>query len=205
MRLHYLFDPLCGWCYGAARLVEALATAPGPALPLELWPGALFPDPVRIAPGMRAHIVQADRQIARLTGANFGAAYLARIGDPAREVTLWSVPLIAALAAGPRERQRELLAALQHAHYVLGRDLADGEVLAEIAAAHGVDAALLASAAHAQATGAWIRAARQLMARAGIGGFPGFVLERDGRLQVLDHQAAYRDPQILVEYIASIK
>lgn len=198
MTLHYIFDPLCGWCYGAAQLVHALAARLDAATPLQLWPGALFPEPVRIAPGMRAHIVEADKRIAQLTGAPFGAAYLARIGDPAVLVSLWSVPLIAALAAAPRERQLELLEALQRAHYVDGRDLADAAVLDELAGAHGTDPALLRSAANAQAANAWIRAARQLMARAGVGGFPAFVLEQDGQLQVLDHQAAYQDPEILI-------
>jgi putative protein-disulfide isomerase len=26
--LHYIFDPLCGWCYGAAPLVAAARTVP---------------------------------------------------------------------------------------------------------------------------------------------------------------------------------
>ncbi|MEG1327174.1 MAG: DsbA family protein, partial [Janthinobacterium sp.] len=26
--LHYIFDPLCGWCYGAAPLVEAARAVP---------------------------------------------------------------------------------------------------------------------------------------------------------------------------------
>ena len=27
--LHYIYDPLCGWCYGAAPLVEAARAVPG--------------------------------------------------------------------------------------------------------------------------------------------------------------------------------
>lgn len=27
--LHYIFDPLCGWCYGAAPLVKAAQSLPG--------------------------------------------------------------------------------------------------------------------------------------------------------------------------------
>lgn len=207
MQLHYIFDPLCGWCYGAARLVRALADASGAVPLLRLWPGALFPEPVQVAPGMRAHIVEADRRIARLTGAAFGAAYLARIGDPAQAVTLWSVPLIAALAAAPRERQLELLEALQRAHYVDGRDLSDSAVLTAVAAAHGgaAAAALLRSSANAQAANAWISAARQMMTRAGAGGFPAFVVEREGQLRWLDHQQAYAAPELFIEHIRSLQ
>ncbi|WP_353611301.1 hypothetical protein [Paracidovorax avenae] len=38
--LHYLFDPLCGWCYGAGGTVAELAALPGVAL--RLLPSGLF-------------------------------------------------------------------------------------------------------------------------------------------------------------------
>ena len=39
MQVHYLFDPLCGWCYGAAPLVRAITAQLPPEIPLRLWPG----------------------------------------------------------------------------------------------------------------------------------------------------------------------
>ena len=30
--LHYIFDPLCGWCYAAAPLVKAARSVPGVTL-----------------------------------------------------------------------------------------------------------------------------------------------------------------------------
>ena len=38
--LQYLFDPLCGWCYGAAPTVSALLETSG--LSIELLPTGLF-------------------------------------------------------------------------------------------------------------------------------------------------------------------
>lgn len=26
--IHYFFDPMCGWCYGASDLIEPLVTSP---------------------------------------------------------------------------------------------------------------------------------------------------------------------------------
>ena len=39
-RLHYLFDPLCGWCYGVAPLIAAAAGVPG--LEIELHGGGML-------------------------------------------------------------------------------------------------------------------------------------------------------------------
>lgn len=205
MQVDYVFDPLCGWCYGASRLVQALAAAP--SVSLRLWPGALFPEPLQVGAGMRSHIVESDKRIAALTGVEFGAAYLARIGDPGRAVTLWSVPVIAALAAAPEKARIAMLEALQRAHYVQGRDLADAGVLAEVARETGLDAAAFGARmqdrAHAQAAAQWIRESREMMGRTGVGGFPAFLAERDGRLVPLDHQSAYADPQAWVTRLAA--
>jgi putative protein-disulfide isomerase len=208
MQLHYIFDPLCGWCYGASRLARVLARRLSPEVPLRLWPGALFPEPVPVEAGMRAHIVSADQRIAAMTGAQFGPAYLERIGDPARPVTLWSVPVIAALAGAPPDLQLGLLEALQHAHYVQGRDLADGVTLAAVARETGLGGAAfearMQDPAHARAVSQWINEARALMARTGTGGFPAFVAEKDGKMLVVDHQAAYADPEPLAEQLAAL-
>jgi 2-hydroxychromene-2-carboxylate isomerase len=40
IQITYLFDPLCGWCYGAATLLEQLVTRPDFAV--ELAPTGLF-------------------------------------------------------------------------------------------------------------------------------------------------------------------
>ena len=208
MKIHYLFDPLCGWCYGASRLVHALSERLAPVAPLQLWPGALFPEPVTVERGMRAHIVQADARIHALTGAMFGKAYVERIGNPANTVTLWSVPVIAAIALGQSQERLALLEAMQRAHYVDGLDLADPEVLAGVAVQAGVDPAryeaTMRSPAHAQATAMWIRQSQALMEQSGARGFPTFLVEKGGSMMLVDHQAAYRDPAALIAHIEGL-
>jgi putative protein-disulfide isomerase len=183
-------------------LEESLA----PDIPLRLWPGALFPEPVPIEAGMRAHILEADQRIHEMTGAQFGAAYNARIGDPACAIKLWSVPPIAALGAVPVERQLDFLELLQRAHYVGGHDLSDPATLAQLAATAGLDetafSATLKTADHGKSVGEWIGQARALMAQAGISGFPGYVLETGQRLYRLDHTAAYENP---ADFIAQVE
>lgn len=38
--VNYLFDPLCGWCYGASSVVSRIQAEPG--LKLHLMPAGLF-------------------------------------------------------------------------------------------------------------------------------------------------------------------
>ena len=40
----YLFDPLCGWCYGAAPAVQRLAKDPSVSLALACCASSVVPD-----------------------------------------------------------------------------------------------------------------------------------------------------------------
>lgn len=189
--LHYIFDPLCGWCYAAAPLAEAAARVPG--LRLALHGGGMLIDENRrpITPQWRAYVVPHDRRIAQLTGQPFGEAYFEGLLRDADAVMDSEPPTTAILAAEALAgRGLELLHRLQRAHYVEGRRIAEPAVLAAAAAELGLDPAAF-GAACAELAGAptrqHIAASRRLLDRAGTPGFPTFALESaDGRLAALD-------------------
>jgi putative protein-disulfide isomerase len=72
--LHYIYDPLCGWCYGAEPLVRAAQGIPG--LALEMHAGGLWPQATHLPEATRRYIQQADARIAAMSGQPFGSAYL---------------------------------------------------------------------------------------------------------------------------------
>ncbi|ATO32710.1 hypothetical protein DZA65_01784 [Dickeya dianthicola] len=80
--LHYVFDPLCGWCYGASPTVAALAYHP--AFRLELSPSGLFADEGARSMNdeFAAYAWSNDQRIARLTGQPFSERYRQQVlGD----------------------------------------------------------------------------------------------------------------------------
>ena len=76
--LHYVYDPLCGWCYAAAPMVAAAIEA---GVHVSLHGGALWPTPTTLAPDQAAHIRTSDLRIAALTSQSFGAGNFFR-GTP---------------------------------------------------------------------------------------------------------------------------
>jgi len=130
----YLFDPLCGWCYGATPALDKLASTIG--IDLKLAPTGLFSG--EGARPMDAEFAtyawSNDQRIARLSGQVFSDAYrrncLLKAG-----VTFDSGPATLALSAVERSapaRERETLKAIQNARYVDGRDITKLSVLSEI-------------------------------------------------------------------------
>ncbi len=189
--LHYIFDPLCGWCYAAAPLVEAARRVPG--LSIALHGGGMMTGPNRraITPQWRDHVMPHDQRIAQLSGQPFGAAYFDGLLRDTSAVMDSAPPTTAILAAEQLGgRGLDLLHRLQQAHYVEGRRIADAPVLAASAADIGLDPAGFASTFEALAgapTAAHFAQSREWLRAAGGQGFPTFALQAgDGPPSRLD-------------------
>lgn len=190
--LHYIFDPMCGWCYAAAPLVDAARSVPG--LKVEFHGGGMMTGANRraISPQWREYVMPHDRRIAELTGQPFGEAYFEGLLRDTGAVMDSEPPTTAILAA---EALRpggglDMIHRLQRAHYVEGRRVADTDVLGAVAVELGFDAEAFASTfarLSGEATSQHIAASRQLLQRTGGQGFPTFVLmQPDGRASRVD-------------------
>lgn len=184
--LHYIFDPMCGWCYAAAPLVDAARSVPG--LSVEFHGGGMMTGANRrpITAQWREYVMPHDRRIAELTGQPFGEGYFEGLLRDTGAVMDSEPPTTAVLAAEALRTGGglDMIHRLQRAHYVEGRRIADVGVLASVAVELGFDAEAFAEASarlSGEATAQHIAASRQLLQRAGGQGFPTFVLvQADG-------------------------
>lgn len=203
--LHYIYDPLCGWCYGAAPLVKAAREV------LLVIPrgGGMMAGAHRqnVTPRLREFVSPHDLRIAQLSGQPFGEGYHDGLLRDTSAV-LDSVPPTAAMLAAEALAGRglDMLARLQVAHYVEGQRIAERSVLIAAAAGLGLDASGFAAALDRQmgeGVQAHIRETRALMARVGAQGFPSFVLESEGVLKCLDIAGFLGHPQDFQAWLRS--
>lgn len=186
--LHYIHDPLCGWCYGAAPLVKAAREL----LPVQAHGGGMMAGPARraVTAELRAFVLPHDRRIAQLSGQPFGAAYRDGLLNDTSAVLDSQPPIAAMLAADTLAgRGLDLLARMQTAHYVEGRRIADAAVLEELATDIGLDREAFATtlrAANGEAVQRHIGDTRALMQRLGVHGFPSFALEEAAGWRLID-------------------
>jgi putative protein-disulfide isomerase len=191
--LHYLYDPLCGWCYCAEPLVNAASKVEG--LTIAMHGGGLWPEPTRLPPESRAYIRQMDERAARISGQPYGKAYLEDLlPDPT--MTLESRPPTAAVLAAEAVAGAGLamLRAIQHAHYERGLRVVEPEVLTDIAAEIGLDRAGFEAERQAAPVDQHIASTRRMMQQIGAGGFPAFVLELGEQWFAVPHQQFASDP-----------
>jgi len=176
--LHYIHDPLCGWCYAASPLLNAAAAMPD--CEIRLHGGALWPEPTVLPPAMREQIRSADQRIARLTGQTFGRKYHEEL-LPSDALVLHSRPTLAAVLAareiaGPTG-ELAMLNAIQRANYVEARHVVQEATLQALAEQLGFDVAAFNDAFARAPVDAHVREARQWMARIGAAGFPAACVE----------------------------
>jgi putative protein-disulfide isomerase len=195
--LHYIYDPLCGWCYGAAPLVAAARDI----VTVRLHGGGMMagPNRRRVTAQFRSFVAHHDQRIAQISGQKFGERYTERLLRDTSAVLDSEPPISAVLAADQMaSRGLDMLARLQVAHYVEGRRIADPAVLVCVAMELGLVAPLFENTltrVEGEPTRRHISESRALLERVGAQGFPTFALEADGRFSVIDVGAHFGHPQ----------
>lgn len=208
--IHYLFDPLCGWCYGATGTVTEVAGMAG--VTLQLQPTGFFSGEGARQMGdeFAAYAWSSDQRIERLTGKRFTEQYRQQVlGDP--EGVLDSGPATIALCAvwlTSPDKELEALEAIQHARYVGGRNITSlatlGAILESLDLKDAAARLLLPDADLMIAHRARVVRAQSLMQQVGARGVPTLILESAGRRRVMDHTAAYSDPCSLLTELEAV-
>lgn len=207
--LHYIYDPLCGWCYAAAPLVEAARSVPG--LAIELHAGGMLSgaNARRIDARWRDYAMPHDRRIAQASGQPFGDAYFDGLLRDTTAVMDSTPPIAAVLAAQQLSgRGLDLLHRLQRAHYVEGRRIADTDTLRALASDIGLDGEAFAAAMRqleGEPAARHIEESRNSLSAVGGHGFPTFALERPGQgWAVLDIGPYLGRPAAWGDHLASL-
>lgn len=208
--LYYLYDPLCGWCYGAMPALAALRSSG--AVRIELLPTGLFAGTGARAmdADFAAFAWSNDQRIERATGQPFTEAY--RVGVLADRTqrfdsgpATWALTAVASTDPG---KEYEVLKAIQQARYGLGHDVTSVPVLAGLLRALGLEgaAALIAHASEdlIVANDARITNAQIALQAFGARGVPTFILESGHTRSLLVTHTVFSDPDDLVNQVKAV-
>lgn len=207
IKLHYVHDPLCGWCYAAAPLVKAARES---SLEVVAHAGGMLAGTRRraVTDEWRRFVMPHDQRIAQLSGQPFGPAYFDGLLRDHSAVFDSAPPTTAMLAADELGgRGLDLLARMQTAHYVEGRRIADREVLIELALGIGLVREAFVAAFDRLAgapTEAHFVDSSRLLHRIGGQGFPTFALERNDGFELVASAPYLGKPQAWKDHLAQL-
>jgi putative protein-disulfide isomerase len=204
----YLFDPLCGWCYGASPAIQRLGQEA--SITLELAPTGLFSGGDRTMSAEFADYAWSnDVRIEKMTGQRFSTQYRSQVlGQHGRpfDSSAASIALTAVAHTAPGQ-ELAALKALQEARYVDGLDTCAPEGVDAVLRAQGLDAAADLLAAHdadlQQRHDARVQQARRLMKMHGAQGVPAMLVNTGDGARLLRGDALYGGFDNLMAAIAA--
>ena len=206
MKLIYIADPMCSWCYGFGRTMDALLLEPGPAGPLHLalLMGGLRPYTTEpLGPHKADEIAGHWRHVAQASGQPF----VDEAHNPMRrdgfiyDTEPASRAVVTVRSHWPKAMWR-MFKGVQQAFYAEGLDVTQAANLATVAERAGIARAEFAPAFASQAMR---DATAQDFAQAqawGIRGFPALLAEQADGLQWLCQ--GYASAEVLRERLTSL-
>lgn len=202
--IHYFFDPMCGWCFGATPLAEILFNTPN--VNLVLHPGGMIKRR-EMDDSFRMMAQDHDKEIALQTGQLFSQAYHKKL---ASDETIVLDSYITAQAISVMEKLNnkgfEMLKAIQQAHYQYALDVSEPNTLAIIAKELGIEESqwLSLMALGSLAIKHEMQKSHSLMKHWGIRGFPTFIMEGEDKLDRLPHTNYYAEPEKWKNFIEQL-
>lgn len=184
----YLFDPLCGWCYGFSDTIFRFSEKFNADYEFVAIPGGMITGE-RIAPfaTMQTYISGAYQRVENMTGVKFGESYLTSL-LPSKQILMDSEPPSRAIVTFRTFDSNQSIAfakALQKAHYQEGKDYNDSSWYAPLAAEFGIDPDEFQSRfeeekmiQHVQEEFAWVK-------ESGVQGYPTVVLRNGSKYYML--------------------
>ncbi|WP_299794380.1 DsbA family protein [uncultured Shewanella sp.] len=180
VRLYYVYDPMCSWCWGyAPTWLKLQAELQRAGIEVEYRLGGLAPDSDEpMAEDMQRFLEQTWQQINRELGTEFNHDFW-QLCNPRRS----TYPACrAALIARASGLEQAMVQSIQQAYYLEARNPSDIETLTDIAASIGLDADRFTSQIHSNSLDRCLMEEIDGVRRLPIRGFPSLVLEHGGEL-----------------------
>lgn len=186
--LVYVYDALCGWCYGFSPVMKRLHETYRDQLNFDVLSGGMIMGN-RVGPigQVAPYISRAYKQVEDRTGVTFGEGFLKNVLEPGTAVFSSEKPGIA-LTVFKAERPGEAVSFahdLQRAVYFDGRDLQADETYADLVQPHGLDGAIFVENLNSFRFKQKTYAEFQAVSRLGVTGFPTVLLLTPEKAYVL--------------------
>lgn len=195
VKVHYFYDPMCGWCYGAMSLLTSIVA--NAEIKLELHPGGMIASKT-IDANFRDIILASDKRIAKMTGVSFGEKYIERVESNDEMVLDSFITVRAIITAEQLDIEPvDMLKSIQYAHYFEGKQVNHPEVLAALSVKLGAESAQWHKAMNANLgiEQAEIQKSHLLMQQLQVQCYPTLFLEIDKKWIALPHREFYDKPE----------
>jgi putative protein-disulfide isomerase len=201
MKLIYVHDPMCSWCWAFRPVWLRLKAELSPGIVTQGLLGGLAPDSeVPMPEATRAYVIGNWKRIQEVVpDARFNFEFWTRC-KPRRSTYPACRAVIAASDQGS-EHEEPMVEAIQQAYYLQARNPSDTDTLMALAVEIDLDTERFASTLHSAATQAELLRQIALSRQLGAHGFPSLIVQDGVANRVL--QIDYQDEDRMLSQINS--
>lgn len=181
MKIIYVYDALCGWCYGFSPVMQQLYEEHNDDYAFEVIAGGMITGE-RIGPigEVAPYIKEAYKEVEHRTGVKFGKAFLENVLEEGNTV-FTSIPPSIALALFKRERPEEAVlfaTRVQKAIYYEGMPPGDWSAYGPLVEEFGLDGAAFVASMQSEEGAVLAEADFQRAQAFGVSGFPTVIVQQ---------------------------
>lgn len=183
MKIIYVYDALCGWCYGFSPVMKSFHKKYKDSLDFEVISGGMITGE-RIGPigEVAPYISWAYKEVEQTTGVEFGSDFLDKTLKEGSAIFTSIPPAIALSVFNNYDQQNSIqfASALQKAIYYDGIEPKNKEAYGKIAATFGMEATLFIESMNDPKYEQMAQKDFQRTAELGVSGFPTVFIQKNG-------------------------
>lgn len=182
-KIIYVFDPMCGWCFGFGKVMSAFHAQHKDSFEFDVLSGGMVVGEREGPVGDFAdYILGAYKRVEEYSGMKFGQPYL----DQLKTKTLWTSSVKPAIAIETFKtfNTKDVVAfshEVQQAHFIDGKDLRDEEVYKQLIKPYGINETDFLKALNNDTLRKQTFDGFQQSANWGITGYPAVLMEFNGK------------------------
>ncbi len=190
MKIIYVYDALCGWCYGFSPVISEIEKKYQAEFGFELISGGMvIGDRIGPIAEVAAYIKTAYRDVERATGVEFGQGFLKGSLEEGTAI-FSSIPPAIAMAVFKTylvDKQIAFAAAIQKAIYGEGKAPADYQTYGELAKAFGLNSEVFVAQMEEARFEELAYRDFQKSSQLSVRGFPSVFILKNGTYELVSH------------------
>jgi len=202
IKLYYIFDPLCGWCFGFSPVIKRLEETYKDQISFEtLCGGMILGDRIKPLSEMKSYLSEAMPRLEEMTGVKFGNNYL-KVLDEGSLMLDSELPSIAMLVykSMTQKSSVQFASAIQNSLYKSGKDLNKIDTYKYLVEDFGLDWGIFKQKMEDPSYKTKTYDEFKLVGEMGIQGFPSVVLQVDDKAYLIARgYRSFEDMQSVIE------
>lgn len=183
MKIYYIWDALCGWCYGFGTILTPFLTN-HPEIEIKIISGGLFINERSLPIGNYPHIPSANERISQVFGVKFGENYQKILQKGELILNSYHAAVGFSVLKENLPPEKHILAAkdIQHTFYFEGKSLSEVKTYEEIAKKLGLNPQEIAKKIEKEfSKNTFSHPEFEQVRKFDVSSYPTLILEKDGK------------------------